>query len=296
MKKVEIYRFPPLLIARTAAIVGMMALLILTASLPYFDFQPGQALAVPDKEHVFAPIRVRFNFTFLSSICLAGIVVMMPAAVALLIFSSEARRLFRKYAKVLLIWLVFLLALRFYIMVAGEGGMVYETSKAPARLSDGFDPPSGVGIESELGETYTPPAANGWLGYLVGFATLVIILVVGYLWWDKKHSKEEDLEHITLRAIREISAGRQWEDAVIECYAHMNASVSRQRNLDRQGAMTPAEFSQVLVANGLPIEPVTKLTHLFEQARYGTRVSEKSEARDAIRCLSTINQALGGDT
>ena len=281
--------------SKVAASLGMLALLILAFGLPYLDFQQGQPLVVPEKEHLFTPIRVHINSTLLTSICLGGIVVLMPAGVALLIFSSEARKLFRKYSKWLLMYLVFLLALRFYMIMVGEPGIVYETSGVPAQLPDGFDLPTDGRTVSGFGETYTPPPVNGWLGYLIGFTALTVTGLLGFLWWEKNHSDEDDLDHITLRAIREISAGRQWEDAVIECYAQMNASVSRQRHLDRQCAMTPAEFSEILIANGLPFEPVTQLTQLFEQARYGEMSSNKVVVEDAIRCLSTINQALGGE-
>ena len=79
-----------------------------------------------------------------------------------------------------------------------------KSSQSPAKLPEGFDPPSDVGIKSQFGETYTPPAVNGWAGYLVGFAVLVIVAVMGYMWWDKQRSNEDDLEQITLRAIRDI--------------------------------------------------------------------------------------------
>ncbi len=287
-------RFPPHLQTRIAAILAIVAMFILTASLPYLNFQPGQVLVSEEHEHEFTPLRVRFNSTLLTSICLSGIVVMMPAGVILLIFSSEARRLFRKYAKVLLIWFIILLVLRFYMILTGNQGMIYESSGAPANLSDSFEPPSDIGVASGYEEVYVPPEVNGWQGYLVGFIVIVLLGVIGYLWWEKNWHQEEELGSITLRAIREITSGRHWEDAVIECYIQMNASVSSQLNLDRQQTMTPGEFSQVLVSSGLPGDPVMKLTQLFEQARYGNRISNRDEAKDAVRCLTEINQALVG--
>ena len=60
--------------------------------------------------------------------------------------------------------------------------------------------------------------------------------------------------------------------------------------------MTAAEFARHLEAAGLPSESVQRLTHLFESARYGANRSSRSDADDAVACLSAIVAACGPAT
>jgi hypothetical protein len=277
-----------------AIAVGFLALFVLTASLPYFEFKPGQASELQKQEQTIKPIRVALDSTFLTSICLAGILVMMPAGVVLLIFSSEARRLFRRYSRVLLIYFLILLGLRYYLILAGDSGDVDNSTGRNLERQVFDQPPSVLETVASSEDAYIPPEVIGWQAYLVGLIIMTILILGGYVLWKKNRIDGNDLGDITLRAIEDIHSGRRWEDAVIECYAQMNTSVSRKRSINRDQTMTPSEFSRRLIDSGLPVEPVLRLTHLFEQARYGGRDSRTWEARDAIRCLSDINQALGG--
>ena len=52
--------------------------------------------------------------------------------------------------------------------------------------------------------------------------------------------------------------------------------------------MTPREFEAALRSTGLPGEPVAKLTHLFEDVRYGAARSGPREEEQAVACLSAI--------
>lgn len=295
MKNQSVHRTIYPILLKMAATAGVLALFVLIASLPNLDFQPGKALAPQENVRIFSPINRNFDGTLLASICLSTMLLMVPAGIVLLIFSSEARTIFKKNAKVLLLWVLILLFLRFYLNLAGDESNINESPSASLSTPEALNPPFSIGVDTEGIVDYVSPQLTGLQGYLIGFLLILLSGFVAYFFLEKNRSRKDDLEKITLRALREISSGRQWEDAVIDCYAQMNAIVSYQRKLDRELAMTPSEFSKLLVSSGLPLEPVVELTQLFEQARYGTRASHSGEAQRALQCLTAINLVLGGE-
>jgi hypothetical protein len=70
-------------------------------------------------------------------------------------------------------------------------------------------------------------------------------------------------------------------------------TVNRRMGLQRERAMTPREFEQRLVDIGLPSQPVSQLTRLFEAVRYGSREPSQLDEKMAVNCLSEIGSAGG---
>lgn len=97
-----------------------------------------------------------------------------------------------------------------------------------------------------------------------------------------------ELADITRTTLDDLSAGKDWEDAVVRCYAQMNTVVGIRPGLRRQQAMTTSEFAVRLEQAGLPGEPVRRLTRLFEAVRYGSRKSRPEEAHEAVNYLTAI--------
>jgi hypothetical protein len=135
----------------------------------------------------------------------------------------------------------------------------------------------------------------GWVRYAV---TLMVIGLAGalsyWIWW-LFHAPKEQLEEITRSALDGLFAGRSWEDVVIRCYADMSAAVSRRCGVGRHRSMTPREFAVRLEQMGLPAISVSRLTRLFEQARYGSRQSTPAQVQEATDCLAEIVGAMGGE-
>jgi hypothetical protein len=73
----------------------------------------------------------------------------------------------------------------------------------------------------------------------------------------------------------------------------MTRVVDARRGLFREYAMTPAEFALRLENAGLPREPVSRLTRLFEAVRYGARTSSQSDIDEAVACLTSILKYCG---
>jgi hypothetical protein len=143
---------------------------------------------------------------------------------------------------------------------------------------------------------YTPPAIPGTILYITSLAVVLSLVGAGFLLY--KFSRPPDSPFRNLAgaarlALRDLSSGRRWDDAVISCYIRMSAAVSEHRGLLRQSAMTPAEFAQRLEYAGLPSDPVRRLTRLFEKARYSGHSSSTEDVNEAVACLSSILHAVG---
>jgi len=149
---------------------------------------------------------------------------------------------------------------------------------------------------------FEPPQISGWVSFLV---TLGIVLLTTFLvwrinrWWQllKPTTKSPGpLGEITKAArvsLRNLSSEGPVRDKIIQCYADMSRVVDARRGLFREYAMTPAEFALRLEDAGLPREPVSRLTRLFEAVRYGARTSTQGDVDEAIACLTSILKYCG---
>ena len=89
-------------------------------------------------------------------------------------------------------------------------------------------------------------------------------------------------------AINAIQAGYDLKTTIVTCYREMSRVVREEEDITRGSAMTAREFGNRLVAQGLPEEPVTTLTRLFEQVRYGHLPAGGDEEKMALSCLGDI--------
>jgi hypothetical protein len=273
-----------------SSFVGIIALFLLVASMVNLEFKSGESID-PDNSGMLMPTNFIETTDLLVTIFLSIIVIMVPLIVVLLAFSLEARKLLSRNLKGLMVWLVILLIARF-VAIQIEGGdnliLIPGDSTSQTNLMD----TSSSSGETGVLETYTAPDFSNGLGYILGFTIVFVIGIVIFIIWERNRLKKDDLGIIALKTLDEIKAGRQWEDAVIQCYAQMNAELKRKRKIDREGSMTPSEFAQILISSGLPEIPVKKLTSLFEHARYSGGGSQTSDANGAIQCLTQITRAL----
>jgi hypothetical protein len=131
-----------------------------------------------------------------------------------------------------------------------------------------------------------------WLRYLFSLAISVSAIGTGwYLWYKRQQPGLSDLAETARSSALELEAGGELQDVILRCYAQMLDVLKRQRGIRRKEAMTPAEFATWLKAAGLPDRPVTRLTRLFERARYGGISAGQAEAMEAIDCLNAIANA-----
>ncbi len=149
---------------------------------------------------------------------------------------------------------------------------------------------------------FTPPDLPNWVNYLISLGVVLALLALTwglFRWWKRLNSLRipakplDDLALIARSTLDDLTAGRAWEDAIVDCYARMSDTVDRKRGLVRKEAMTPAEFARRLEQAGLPSEPVRRLTRLFESVRYGAKRSSQTEINEAVSCLTAILHYCG---
>ncbi|HSG44363.1 MAG TPA: DUF4129 domain-containing protein, partial [Anaerolineales bacterium] len=102
-----------------------------------------------------------------------------------------------------------------------------------------------------------------------------------------------EIAKVARTSLRDLSDGRESTDVILNCYFRMSDVVADKKNIRRENAMTPGEFSRRLEQSGLPGDAVRRLTRLFETVRYGNRKAGPQETNEAVACLTTILQYCG---
>jgi len=272
------------------ACLGVLTLVLLAASLQSVKLKPAQVF--------FSDSRIQSNIFFgfndfvdnvgtltlgEAIMLIGGFLILFVLILAML--SPEARkRLIRTILRIgLTAWAIYFALNKF----RPEG--MFGTEVTGAALEQGTEV---IGTPPP----YTPLAVPSWLIYVASLLTVLFFAGIGFwlyrvLWPPKSQLK--DLTRAARTALQDISAGRDWDDTVIQCYARMSEALDQKRGLHRQQAMTPQEFAIRLGQAGLPSDPVRRLTRLFEKARYGGRKSSREDVNEAVTCLTAILHAVG---
>ena len=168
-----------------------------------------------------------------------------------------------------------------------------------ATFSDSASVPD---VETVVPPDFNPPDLSPVLTYIISVA--VLLVTFGLLWFvgrkfasrrtlPRADSSLEDIAAAARQSLDELADGRDWENAIVRCYARMSEAVSRRRGLHRDSAMTPDEFASHLTRSGLPADSVRRLTRLFESVRYGARSAGDRERDEASACLTDILRYCG---
>ena len=159
----------------------------------------------------------------------------------------------------------------------------------------------GIGSNGEPAPAFTPPQSASWMAYLVSFGVITLLILVVWklnaLWREMNVpvtvSPIQKLAGIARSSLRDLSAGRNSTDVIMDCYYRMSDVVLDKKNIDRSTSMTPSEFALRLEQAGLPSDAVRRLTRLFESVRYGRDKSNPVAANEAVTCLTTIVHYCG---
>lgn len=272
------------------ACLGVLTLVLLAASLQSVKLKPAQVF--------FSDSRIQSNIfsgfnDFVDNVgtltlgeaimLIGGFLILFVLILAML--SPEARkRLIRTILRIgLTAWAIYFALNKF----RPEG--MFGTEVTGAALEQGTEV---IGTPPP----YTPLAVPSWLIYVASLLTVLFFAGIGF-WLYRvlrpPKSQLKDLTRAARTALQDISAGRDWDDTVIQCYARMSEALDQKRGLHRQQAMTPQEFAIRLEQAGLPSDPVRRLTRLFEKARYGGRKSSREDVNEAVTCLTAILHAVG---
>jgi hypothetical protein len=278
----------------------VLMLVFLASGLGALHFQPGRPLA-QGQESSTLQVSLGQIAGDIASIplwkqVLFWVLVSLLVVIVASLLSPELRK------KLLLFFLRFALfafVLFYFLRHSQNISQVVEMTSAAGPQSSA---PVAVDVAPPV---FTPPQVPSMLLYLISLAVILALVAVAFLagWWWKRHQRQpgfsqplDDLAKIARTSLADISAGRKWEDVIIQCYVRMSAAAGAKRGLERRKDWSPAEFAARLEAAGLPGEAVRRLTRLFEAARYGKAQSSPAEVTEAVACLSAILSACGADS
>jgi len=140
-------------------------------------------------------------------------------------------------------------------------------------------------VRSPLGPV--PPSLLWVVGIILG---IVCILVA--FWIVNSVLRKKDtidlLQWEAEKAYQAILSGQDFKNVILKCYHQMSEALKHERGIEREYYMTTGEFERLLKKEGIPVEPIHKLTSLFEVVRYGIQQPSRQEEQSAIECLSAI--------
>ncbi|KAA3643379.1 MAG: DUF4129 domain-containing protein [Chloroflexi bacterium] len=263
------------------AAIALLALVILSASLPDLDLQPSQRFQL-------FPERSQFNDSpldeFVSPDVRAFIIiaiyilgyVLFPLSIILFIFRPEMRQGFRRYLT-LLLWMLTI----YYLILNFSRRVNLDQLLAP-----------NAGGEEVLGDpvVVAPNSPPEWLVYAVSFFILLVLTGLGVYIYMRffRTTPLQEIAQDAQEALDDLYAGADIGDTIKRCYVDMSRTLNATRGIQRHEAMTPRQFERRLGALGLPNQEVQQLTRLFEQVRYGNKQPDPQQETQAIDCLSAI--------
>jgi len=267
-------------------------LLVLAAALPGLTLLPERNYDIPQSAE---PRDVLANLGWLFTVMLALYVL------AFILLTPKESRWRLLYAVVVLWLLAGLIVLA--VWLAGEQGIeffipepvpipsVTPTPGLPEEL-----PPEEYGPIEDV--AFTPP--QRWVRVLVLSSVAVLctglVLIIAWLAYTRyRPAVRPPLAQLVTQAqaaLDALYAGEDVRDVVLRCYFEMTRVLDENQGLRRAETMTPREFAARLTAWGLPAEPVHTLTRLFEEARYGSRLTDDTAVQRAITSLERIVAAI----
>lgn len=262
------------------------ALILLSPALTGLELHPGQPFTLggePSGTGGSETLPGGEIFVLLFRAMTAIFVSLLPVAIIYFIVSPEFRkRVLRSFLPMLPLFLMF------YLLMRSPPDFLRRAEEAQplGPLAEGF--PAAPTPEFVA----TPPQ---WLVVVANLvlALLIAVVVVGAIWllWHLQRQRVSPLERLAQEAreaIEALQAGADLKNTVMRCYYQMSQVLREQRGIRRQRATTPREFEQQLEQLGLPGEQVRQLTRLFEKVRYGAKIVDEDEARQAVACLTVI--------
>lgn len=281
------------------AILALISLVLLAGSLRGMDFRPGEPIGRPNTTNSNNPVDLEQMITtaaevpFLQQVAFWVSLFIVVVLCASLLNPELRKKLILAFIRLALFALVFL-----YIFE--NNPEMFAGFFSQWELANDLTAES----QTELAPlpVFEPPQVSNWFSYLVAFGTVVLAGIS--FWWLARlwtqirqltSSREplDELAAIARQSLDELKSGRNFENAILECYARMSMVVGKRKGLHREAAMTPAEFSARLTRAGLPREPVERLTRLFEAVRYGRQSADDVQINEAVSSLGSILRYCG---
>jgi hypothetical protein len=267
---------------KTLIVLGLVTFIVMmiAASLPQLELQPGMPLPSLQHGQVIAPnnddeivsISVNYFIVVLIAIMLVGATLYLTYK---LLTGADGKFIMGLLGYLLAIWVIF---------------SVFSSLTLLSSNSANYNSPLDVPIPtlepvvtSPLGPVPTP------LLWLVGIGLFVISVLVGVWIFASRQAKPIDLVGSEAeKAWQALKSGSDLKDVIIRCYLQMSLALNKAQGIERKDFMTTGEFENLLEAAGVPHEPIHQLTRLFDAVRYGNWRPNSADEQKAIQCLESI--------
>jgi len=281
--------------------IGLLTIgfLFLTASgLGSLEFAPGVPFSRPDNAD-FSPYPVSMTMVFV----LFGIAVIFGFGAFLSIIKS------RKTLGLIIIGLAIVIGVLFLMALVSSLGQQELPESLPTpfvlyELAEALEEEE-IDIFSEFGEAvvsdeFEEPSLSPWVSFFLSLVLVLMVFSLAWLFFRNRIMRSDDqraaFAEIAEQAAQEISAGKDWGDAITNCYAKMLDTVGETRKIGAtDNSLTPAEFVALMVNARMPAAPAERLTRLFERVRYGGKQATQPEIDEAVDCLQEIVAACQGE-
>jgi hypothetical protein len=262
--------------------IVMLITMMIAASLPQLELQPGMPLpSVQEGQVVAAARNEEPPFPIISINKFAVILVTLVLTGAVLYWTYRLLRgatwksVSESFHSILIAGVI-IFGFSFLIMLLPRS-----STNIPAEIPIPTPEPL---VTSPLGAV---PISLLWL---VGIGLFVVTVLVG-IWISTSSRPARSIDLIGLEAEKAWQAlitGSDLTNVIITCYREMSLALKKGRGIEREASMTTGEFENLLEAAGIPHEPIHQLTRLFEAVRYGKWQPNPAEKEKAIQCLEAI--------
>lgn len=137
------------------------------------------------------------------------------------------------------------------------------------------------------GRTLEPPTSVRWVALAALAAGVGLIAILG----SRKQTTSNRIDPIKQQAESAAAlliSGEDFRSVLMRCYFEMARVIREENDIEREPEMTVREFEAVLTSRGFEIEPIQRLGHLFEKARYSNQPITDVEKEQGIACLQKI--------
>ncbi|MBK7452619.1 MAG: DUF4129 domain-containing protein [Anaerolineales bacterium] len=282
------------------SILALVSLLLLVGALRNLDFRPSQPIGSTETSErsinlsaVGQILMDAAEVPLWKQLVFWSMVVLVVVLFSFFLSPELRKKLILSILRTAAIGIVFFYLIKHNPGILSPFFLNFQNINTPADILSTGDMPPPV---------FQPPQIPPFLSFLVTFivilAGIALIWIVNR-WWEKQKALNsasqplKDIADIARLSLKKLEDGQDATDAIIQCYEGMSRVVGAKRGLEREYFMTPAEFASQLERAGIPREPVTRLTRLFESVRYGGHVSGTAEIDEAVVCLKSIVQYCG---
>jgi hypothetical protein len=281
-----------IMLVSVLALGALMGLAVGLENIPFRDGQAfGRSEARTPRPNPIDLINAVMSIPLKTQLGIWILFVLLFVFIGMLMSPEMRKRLIKIAIRVAITyWALWILFTRYRDVLAQIGLNLAPLGETPNVPSNGEPTP-----------VFTPPQSASWMAYLISFAIVALMILVVWklnsIWREMNApvfiSPIHKLAGIARASLRDLSAGRDSTDVIMNCYYRMSDVILDKKHIDRSASMTPSEFAVRLEQAGLPSEAVRRLTRLFESVRYGGHKSDPAAANEAVAYLTTIVHYCG---